>query len=125
MIKKANRIIFVEAGNAISILMKPNPNSRMHRALILRAGDFSRQEHKMKASITEDIRQLLPELFGPAGPNKRRSDGMCTPESGCAPAREESATDIVRLLSENGSAGKVAADKEKSISENHDPAIKP
>jgi hypothetical protein len=79
----------------------------------------------MKASISDDIRQLLPELFRPTDPDKKGAGGMCTPESGCGPAKEETAMDIVRLLSEKGSAGAAAPSMEKTVSENHDPKKTP
>lgn len=55
----------------------------------------------VKKSVSNDIRTLLPELFGPADRGQKRpSGGMCTPESGCGPSGDESALAIVRIVTQ-------------------------
>lgn len=51
----------------------------------------------MKDPTIEAIRELLPGFYDPE-PGKEKPGGICTPESGCAPAGEAPRNDILTLL---------------------------
>lgn len=54
----------------------------------------------MKAPGTPQIHELLPELFNQ--PNPRFTiGGMCTPETGCAPAPGTAQTDLLKILTQS------------------------
>ncbi|RJQ69945.1 MAG: hypothetical protein C4519_21435 [Desulfobacteraceae bacterium] len=55
----------------------------------------------MRKLASDHLRQWLPELYGPADAPKKPG-GMCSPGSGCDPARDASAMDIVRILTDAG-----------------------
>jgi hypothetical protein len=57
----------------------------------------------MQDPILEQMRQWLPELFGTAG-KATKPGGMCTPGSGCLPAAENAANDILEVLTASGAA---------------------
>jgi len=51
----------------------------------------------MKDPILDQIRHILPELYGTTE-KPLKPGGMCTPESGCSPAEGSSEMDILKLL---------------------------
>ena len=56
----------------------------------------------MKDPKTYQIQTLLPELFS-ATDQGFKPDGMCTPESGCAPDVRNSQMDLLKILTGSGS----------------------
>jgi len=59
---------------------------------------------------SDNLRELLPELYGPADV-KKKNDGMCAPGSGCGPSPQKPGTDILELLKEAAEADQPLADK--------------
>jgi hypothetical protein len=90
-----------QGGSSLRVITPlPKPPVRFTIALKLLSYRIQGRAN-MKKSKSDQLRELLPELYGPAGVRKK-ADGMCTPGSGCGPAPEKPVMDIVELLKRAG-----------------------